>query len=1059
MRISKRLHDGCRRVSKWTTRPIRHVPTITMQCFRPADRSYEGAGPGRPSIGSLIRRIMRYIQTTVGLAVCIFAISSTPHASAQSIIFVNAAAKGLNDGSSWTDARTNLQKALAGARPGDALWVASGVYRPGTSRASTFQLVDAISLFGGFRGDEDPDGFDLNARNLDLHPTVLDGHIGSPGDADNVFHVLTAASVSRTALLDGFTVTGGSANGVTILLQDVGAGLLNTEASPTIRNCTFVDNAAGTRGGAVHVDGGSPLIINCRFFNNRTTVTQAANNIGGAIYANAAPGQTAHAQFINCLFVGNRAGVGSGGSGGVLYDDLQSLTSMVNCTLLHNFADTHGGGIVGSPVLTNCILRGNHDRDGTGRLSQIRGSAIVNYSYVQGDWSGTGNVGDDPLLVDELGPDGVPGTMDDDAQLMPGSPCIDAGDSEALPATVTRDLAGAARFIDDPVTPNTGRPAGETIVDMGVYEYQASCDGAANCDNGLFCDGVEACVAGRCAPGTSPSCDDGVACTRDSCRESDHSCVHEPDDGRCDNGVFCDGFESCDALSGCHSGDSPFCDDGIVCTLDACDEGLRSCTHVADPTVCDDGVFCNGEEICNTTLGCRPGSPVNCDDGIECTTNLCDETASACSHEPDDDLCDDELFCNGKERCTLEGCVAGVSPCEDPTQCDEKSDQCLSGPLDCVVDSDCDDTNPCTNDSCTGGACVHANNDVSCDDGNACTTSDMCSSGACTGTPIAGCGVIVPPPAVDPDDDGDGVGNADDRCSATKLDTIVDSRGCSCDQLDDDGDGIDNCADKCPSDTSKAAPGECGCGIVDFDSDGDGSPDCVDLCPNDATKSAPGVCGCGVPERDSDGDATPDCVDRCPTDSLKTGPGICGCGVADEDADGDGVADCADGCPIDPNKTEPGPCRCGVADADADGDGVPDCNDSCPLTPPETLTDELGCPVEPQAPAGLPDSDGDGVSDGIDLCPQTPPDVPVDVLGCDSRENDGIGRGFGEIPNRRNCGTCGAFGMAGVWSWSLILCFLLRARVPRSNWASWSRKRRGMPPQRGKYREYTRYMV
>jgi hypothetical protein len=49
----------------------------------------------------------------------------------------------------------------------------------------------------------------------------------------------------------------------------------------------------------------------------------------------------------------------------------------------------------------------------------------------------------------------------------------------------------------------------------------------------------------------------------------------------------------------------------------------------------------------------------------------------------------------------------------------------------------CQDANPCTDDSCNPATlgCVHLNNSASCDDGNACTAGDVCSSGVCSGTP------------------------------------------------------------------------------------------------------------------------------------------------------------------------------------------------------------------------------------------------------------------------------------------------------------------------------------
>jgi hypothetical protein len=53
------------------------------------------------------------------------------------------------------------------------------------------------------------------------------------------------------------------------------------------------------------------------------------------------------------------------------------------------------------------------------------------------------------------------GTDDDDfgdLHLPSGSPCVDAGNNAAVPPTVTVDLDGNPRFIDDPTTPDSGVP-------------------------------------------------------------------------------------------------------------------------------------------------------------------------------------------------------------------------------------------------------------------------------------------------------------------------------------------------------------------------------------------------------------------------------------------------------------------------------------------------------------------------------------------------------------------------------------------------------------------------
>jgi len=55
--------------------------------------------------------------------------------------------------------------------------------------------------------------------------------------------------------------------------------------------------------------------------------------------------------------------------------------------------------------------------------------------------------------------------------------------------------------------------------------------------------------------------------------------------------------------------------------------------------------------------------------------------------------------------------------------------------VDCIIDSDCDDNNPCTDDICDADVgCVYSNNRASCSDGNPLTFNDACSSGTCAGT-------------------------------------------------------------------------------------------------------------------------------------------------------------------------------------------------------------------------------------------------------------------------------------------------------------------------------------
>jgi hypothetical protein len=193
-----------------------------------------------------------------------------------------------------------------------------------------------------------------------------------------------------------------------------------------------------------------------------------------------------------------------------------------------------------------------------------------------------------------------------------------------------------------------------------------ACDGAGvcvpggplTCDDGDFCNGAESCdTAGGCQPGTPPVLDDGVACTADACDEVGDVITHTPDSGFCDDGLFCNGIEVCDPVMDCVPGAAPDPDDGVVCTVDSCDEVGNVLVHVQDDGACDDGLWCNGAETCDALLDCQAGVAPSLDDGVGCTLDSCDEVADASVHTPDDGICDDSDPCTAESCDALLGCV------------------------------------------------------------------------------------------------------------------------------------------------------------------------------------------------------------------------------------------------------------------------------------------------------------------------------------------------------------------------------------------------------------------
>jgi predicted outer membrane repeat protein len=240
-----------------------------------------------------------------------------------------------------------------------------------------------------------------------------------------------------------------------------GGAIFNKNSSVSVTNCIFSENrSVMCSGGAIHNDGSSITIKNSTFSDNDAYVESS----GGAIWSGLVFGTESPSAIItNCIFSGNRAN-----RGGAINATNSTIT---NCTFIKNLAfgedESSGGAISASnSTITNCILWANKSPDG----SQIVGEAstVVNYSNIEGGYTGEGNIDADPLFVDSgyWDDNGTPTDFDDDLfvvgdyHLLADSPCIDAGTSQNAPST---DIDG------DP------RPEGAGY-DIGVYEY----DGCPN---------------------------------------------------------------------------------------------------------------------------------------------------------------------------------------------------------------------------------------------------------------------------------------------------------------------------------------------------------------------------------------------------------------------------------------------------------------------------------------------------------------------------------------------------------------------------------------------------
>jgi predicted outer membrane repeat protein len=344
----------------------------------------------------------------------------------DSVIFVDGTATGAANGLSWTDAFTGLQDALAMANECTTsveIWVAAGTYYPSDTddRDARFELVNNTGIYGGFAGTETQ----RSERDWRANVTVLSGDIGVDEDnSDNSYHVTWASGTDSTAIIDGFTITRGHANG-TVGFPD-GAGMfIGGAGSPTVTNIIFRDNVCTYYGAAMfNYDGSSPRVTNCMFFNNSTI------RDGGAIQNR----NNCNPVFVNVTFSGNVAE-----HGGAMHNQNNS-----------------------NPIIINAVMWGDSATAGVAEIENVSSTPTISYSLVQGSggsgaWNssygtdGGDNIDDDPLFADQ---------SSGNLRLTGGSPAIDAGDTSAL-GWPERDLDANPRIIGD-------------VIDMGAYEFQGA---------------------------------------------------------------------------------------------------------------------------------------------------------------------------------------------------------------------------------------------------------------------------------------------------------------------------------------------------------------------------------------------------------------------------------------------------------------------------------------------------------------------------------------------------------------------------------------------------------
>lgn len=292
--------------------------------------------------------------------------------AAGQIIYVDAKAPYPNNGSSWANAFNYLQDALAVVSSGDEIWVAEGHYTPDSNstypsgtgeRTATFQLINGVALYGGF-----PCGGGMwEQRDPNVYETILNGDIAKAGDnLDNSYHVVTGSATDATAVLDGFIITAGNANGTGS--NGMGGGVYNKNGSPTLANCTLSANSAESCIGGMFNHASSPTVTNCTFKENRARDGGAMEN------------HWSSPTLINCTLIGNSASC----CGGAIYNLNESFPTLIGCKFSGNSAGDDGGGIYNywcnrTLTITNCTFSANSSVDSVGAVyNYFSGPTLTN---------------------------------------------------------------------------------------------------------------------------------------------------------------------------------------------------------------------------------------------------------------------------------------------------------------------------------------------------------------------------------------------------------------------------------------------------------------------------------------------------------------------------------------------------------------------------------------------------------------------------------------------------------------------------------------------------------
>ena len=475
--------------------------------------------------------------------------------------------------------------------------------------------------------------------------------------------------------------------------------------------------------------------------------------------------------------------------------------------------------------------------------------------------------------------------------------------------------------------PGSGSKCNCSRVSTEVPVIPPGCAADDECDNGLFCDGTETCNAGVCIPGTPET--DGTNCG-------------DAGDGQCDLQDTCDGAGTCVNRVAAENANCGSAGDGQCDLQDTCD----------DAGICQDNLAA-GNTNCGSAGDGQCDLQDTCDDAGSCDDNIAAENAN-CGSAGDgqcdlQDTCDDAGSCDDNIAAENANCGSAgdgqcdlQDTCDDAGSCDdnlvaENGDCGNAGDGQCDLQDTCDDGGTCNDNVAAENANCGSAGDGQCDLQDTCDDAGSCDDNVAAEN--ANCG-SAGDGQCDLQDTCDDAGSCDDNVAAENANCGSAGDG-QCD-LQDTCDDAGTCDDNVAAENANCgSAGDGQCDLQDTCDDagtcddniaaenancgsaGDGQCDLQDTC-DDA-----GTCDDNIEAESTDcgdaGDGQCDLQDTC------NGGGSCVDNLAAENADcgnaGDGQCDLQDTC------DDAGSCVDNLAAENADcgnaGDGQCDLQDTC----------------------------------------------------------------------------------------------------------------------------------